>query len=167
MSRAMSSASIRSVRASVPRESANALICARDKWKAMTCASTSSVQSTHSWPPVASNPTFTGPDSCWIILTNALWPSGLFRCRNRFWLGRQNTSSQSRDTSIPRMVILDIMLLSLPYASRAHKMGGRQLFETVRRGGISLLENVVRPQDVQRCIQPRRRSWPGAATGYL
>ena len=28
-------------------------------------------------------------------------------------------------------------------------------------------DHVVRPQDVQRCIQPRRRSWPGAVTGYL
>jgi len=27
-------------------------------------------------------------------------------------------------------------------------MGRRQLFETVKRGGISLLENVVMPQDV-------------------
>ena len=58
-----------------------------------------------------------------------------------------------------------VTLSSLCFA--VPETGRRQLFETVRRGWISLLENVVRPQDVQRCIQPRHRSWPGAVTGYL
>jgi hypothetical protein len=40
------------------------------------------------------------------------------------------------------------------HGKRSRKTGRCQLFETVRRGGISLLENVIRPQNVQSCIQP-------------
>ena len=57
--------------------------------------------------------------------------------------------------------------LSLPYISRSRKTGRRQLFETVKRGRISLLVIVVMPQGVQHCSLPHRDSWPGAAMGLM
>ena len=46
-------------------------------------------------------------------------------------------------------------------------MGRRQLFETVKRGGSSLLAIVVKPQDVKRCIPPRRLILAGISDGTV
>ena len=43
---------------------------------------------------------------------------------------------------------------SLPDACRSRKTGRRQLVETVRRGGVCVLTDLVMPQDVQRCMPP-------------
>ena len=50
----------------------------------------SSVQTNHSWLPVASNSTFTGTGISWIIATSATWPSVVLGCRNHCIPVRQN-----------------------------------------------------------------------------
>ena len=52
------------------------------------------------------------------------------------------------------------MTLAGSAADREVESGSRQLFETVKRDRVSLLDDVVMLQGVQRCIQPRYRSFP-------
>lgn len=151
MNRAMISASIRSVFARVPRERAKALICAGGNWPAPNPPQQArpreptpdhpqfgkSIPRIDFWRSLPSNPILTGPGISRIAATSRSWPSTEFTSRNLCSPGRQNPSNQSRDTSIPTTVAAVIMSLSLPYASRSRKPGRRQLFETVKRGGIS------------------------------
>lgn len=141
-------------------------VCAGGNCTAEIPAATSSLQSPHSWPPVASKPTFTCPDRCWSFEISAIWPSAVFGCRNRSWPGRKNPSSQSRDTSIPGMVNSATMSLSLSYVSRSQNGPP----STVRDGEERRDQPARQRGHATRCLAlypTHHRSWPGSMMGHL
>ena len=143
MNRAISSASIRSVLAKVPRLLPNALTCAGASCRASIPAASKRSQRRHSWPPVASKQTKASLSPA--IFASSEWPSSVFRRRSWRPSLTQCKSSQSRETSKP-MISGCVAVFILSSFWFAVPDGRNQLFEAMKRGGAGLLESVVKPQ---------------------
>ena len=162
MKRAISSASIRSVLAKVPRLLPNALTCAGGSCRASTPAAAMFAQRRHSWPPAASKQTRASRPAA--ISSSFEWPSSVFGRRSRRSSLKQWMSSQSQETSKPMISgCATVFMLSSFWCA---VLGGRnQLFETMKRGGAGRLGSVVMPQESCAMAPPRRRPSPRPATG--
>ena len=143
MNRAISSASIRSVLAKVPRLLPNASACAGASCRASIPAASRRSQRRHSWPPVASKQTKASLSPA--IFASSEWPSSVFRRRSWRPSLTQCKSSQSRETSKP-MISGCVAVFILSSFRFAVPDGRNQLFEAMKRGGAGLLESVAEPQ---------------------
>ena len=117
MNRAMSSTSIRSVLARVPRLAANASIWAGGNCRAAIPAVSQVDHSRHSCPPGASKQPARPMHERVARLARDLHPCSASRARVAS--GSQCISSQSRLTSMPMILACDICPCSLPSAPRS------------------------------------------------